>query len=55
MIWEGEPTPEIVARLEELGVESVVFEPCGNTPDSGDYLSVMQANVRNLEQAFGAS
>jgi zinc transport system substrate-binding protein len=54
MIWEGEPTPEIMASLEELGVKSVVFEPCGNAPDAGDYLSVMQANVRNLEQAFGS-
>jgi zinc transport system substrate-binding protein len=52
MLWEGEPMPEIVARLEELGVKSVVFEPCGNVPDAGDYLSVMQANVRNLEAAF---
>jgi zinc transport system substrate-binding protein len=52
MIWEGEPLPEIVARLDELGVKSVVFEPCANAPDAGDYLSVMQANVRNLEAAF---
>jgi zinc transport system substrate-binding protein len=54
MVWEGDPMPEIVARLEELGVKSVVFEPCANVPDAGDYLSVMQANVRNLEQAFGS-
>jgi hypothetical protein len=37
-----------------LGVKSVVVEACGNAPDAGDYLSVMQANVRNLEQAFGS-
>lgn len=53
MVWEGQPMPEIAARLEELGVKSVVFEPCAGVPDSGDYLSVMRANVRNLEEAFG--
>ncbi len=54
MVWEGEPLPEIVARLEDLGVNSVVFEPCANVPEAGDYLSVMRANIRNLEEAFGA-
>ncbi len=53
MIWEAEPLPEITARLEELGVRSVVFEPCANAPDTGDYLSVMRRNVRNLETALG--
>jgi zinc transport system substrate-binding protein len=54
MIWEGKPLPEIVRRLEELGVRSVVFEPCGNVPEAGDYLDVMRANVSNLERALGA-
>ncbi|MGD8866541.1 MAG: metal ABC transporter substrate-binding protein [Gemmatimonadales bacterium] len=54
MLWEGRPIPEITARLEELGVNSVVFDPCANVPEAGDYLSVMRANVRNLEEAFGA-
>lgn len=54
MVWEGEPLPETVARLEALGVKIVVFDPCSNIPEAGDYLSVMQANVRNLEMAFGA-
>ncbi len=53
MVWEGDPLPAIVARLEEPGVRSVVFEPCANAPDAGDYLSVMRANIRNLEEAFG--
>lgn len=54
MIWEDQPMPEIAARLVELGVNSVVFEPCANVPDTGDYLSVMRANIANLEAAFGA-
>ena len=53
MVWEGQPMLETAARLEELGVNSVVFEPCANVPDTGDYLSVMRANIANLEGAFG--
>ena len=52
MLWEGEPLPETVARLRELGVESVVFDPCGNTPDDGDFLSVMRDNLAALGPIF---
>jgi len=54
MIWEGEPLPETVARLEELGILSVVFDPCGNRPDQGDWLTVMKDNVTRLQPVFGA-
>ena len=49
MIWEGEPTAETVAGLKKLGVGSVVFELCGNTPASGDFLSRMRSNLANLQ------
>ncbi len=52
MIWEGAPNPESVKKLESLGVRSLVFDPCGNAPETGDFLSVMQENVRNLRKAF---
>jgi len=52
MIWEGEPMPASVEKLQTLGVQSLVFDPCGNTPEQGDFLSVMQQNVVNLQQAF---
>lgn len=52
MLWEGEPLPEIVERLSGLGVESVVVNPCGNTPDSGDFLSVMRQNIESLKRVF---
>ena len=52
MIWEGEPAKESVAKLDAIGVKSVVFDPCGNVPDAGDLLSVMKANVEALEKAF---
>lgn len=51
MIWEGEPLDTVVARLTELGVGSVVFDPCGGAPDEGDYLSVMESGVENLSRA----
>ena len=49
MLWEGEPLAKTVSDLEELGVSSVVFDPCGNRPVEGDYLSVMAANAAALE------
>ena len=52
MIWEGEPLPESVAKLKEMGIESIVFDPCGNRPEQGDFLSVMKNNVTNLKRVF---
>lgn len=52
MIWEGEPAKESVAKLDAIGVKSLVVDPCGNVPDAGDFLSVMKANVEALEKAF---
>jgi len=52
MIWEGEPNPQSVAGLDAMGIRSLVFDPCGNTPDDGDFIAVMKANVANLRAAF---
>ena len=52
MLWEGDPLPASVQKLQTLGVQSLVFDPCGNVPEQGDFLSVMQANVARLQQAF---
>lgn len=48
MIWEGQPEPAISARLENLGVRSVVFEPCGSQPPTGDYLDTMNRNAGQM-------
>ncbi len=53
MVWEGEPSAEAVAALEGVGVRSMVFDPCGNRPDDGDWLSVMRANVEALRSIAG--
>ena len=52
MLWEGSPLSASVDKLQTLGVKSLVFDPCGNTPEQGDFLSVMKQNVVNLQQAF---
>ncbi|MCY4513929.1 MAG: zinc ABC transporter substrate-binding protein [Candidatus Tectomicrobia bacterium] len=52
MMWEGDPLPASVERLQSLGVRSLVFDPCGNRPSEGDFLDVMQRNVDQLGQAF---
>jgi zinc transport system substrate-binding protein len=52
MIWEGDPAKDSVAKLETIGVKSVTFDPCGNVPDSGDFMAVMKANVEAFEKAF---
>ncbi|HBH34884.1 MAG TPA: zinc ABC transporter substrate-binding protein [Gammaproteobacteria bacterium] len=49
MLWEAEPASESVEWLRSLGVESIVFNPCGNRPESGDFLSVMLKNAASLE------
>jgi zinc transport system substrate-binding protein len=52
MLWESSPLPATVARLESMGVRCVVFDPCGNRPPTGDFLSVMRANIERLEKAL---
>ena len=48
MIWEAEPQAAVVTQLESLGIKSLVFRPAGKRPATGDFLSVMQHNVKNL-------
>jgi zinc transport system substrate-binding protein len=52
MIWEGEPNSQSVEQLKSLGIDSVIFDPAGNVPESGDFLSIMGQNVESLKQAF---
>ena len=52
MIWEGDPIQESIAKLKSVGINSLVFNPCANVPQKGDFLSVMQKNIKNLAVAF---
>jgi zinc transport system substrate-binding protein len=49
ILWEGKPLEATVRGLEKRGISSLVFNPCGNRPAEGDYLSVMAANAVALE------
>jgi zinc transport system substrate-binding protein len=52
MIWEKKPLPETVERLKLMGVQSLVYDPCFNVPDKGDFMDVMKSNVENLQDAY---
>ena len=54
MIWEAEPLPETAAKLEAIGMRSIVFDPSGNRPQTGDFMDAMRANVSALGVAFDA-
>ena len=49
MIREGEPLKAIQLMTEKKGLKNSVFNPCGNRPTHGDYLSVMKENILNIE------
>jgi len=52
MIWEAQPSAEIAAKLKAMGVDSLVFDPCANRPESGDFLEVMKKNLEGLRMAM---
>ena len=52
MIWEGEPNPTTVRRLESMGVNNLIFDPCANVPEQGDFMDVMRGNIENLAAAY---
>jgi zinc transport system substrate-binding protein len=54
MIWEGEPVQASVDGLKTFGVNSLVFNPCGNVPEKGNFLTIMEQNAENLRPAFKA-
>ena len=53
MLWEATPLEVTEAGLLERGVTVLVFDPAGQSPAEGDFLSVMRANVARLECAAG--
>ena len=50
LVPEDNPINQRVAigMLQKLGIESVVFAPCGNRPETGDYLEAMKRNAEQL-------
>ena len=54
MLWEAEPLPQTRERLAGMGLRLAVFDPAGNRPATGDYLSMMRSNIANLETSANA-
>lgn len=48
MLWEDEPLSEVKEILSKKGIEVKVFNPCGNRPDGGDFMEIMNGNVNTL-------
>ena len=54
MLWEAQPLAETAARLETLGVGSVIFRPAAGRPEGQDFLEVMRQNIRDLAASLQA-
>jgi zinc transport system substrate-binding protein len=52
MLWEGDPSSGNLKLLQELGIKSVVFNPCGNNVAGENFMDVMNSNIANLEKVF---
>jgi len=48
MIWEAPPQAATESRLADMGIKTIVFDPCAVIPDQGDFLSVMERNISEL-------
>lgn len=53
MLWEGEPTATTQKELANRNIKVVVFDPLGNQPAEGDYLSGMKKNLERLKNSLG--
>lgn len=49
MVWEGKPAAGSSERVSSLGLTSIVFDPCGNKPEQGDWLSTLKTDVSEIE------
>ncbi len=49
MLWEAEPLPETISKLETLDIKSIVFSPSANQPKTGDFISIMRENIERLD------
>jgi len=52
MIWEDQPSGDIIRRLERINIHSVVFNPLSNRGKSKnqDFTAVMDTNFANLSE-----
>jgi len=55
MIWEGQPDAATAEKLAKSGLDSIVFNPCGNVPAEGDYLATQRKNLAALAKVYSES
>jgi zinc transport system substrate-binding protein len=48
MFWEAEPLDSTDQRLAALGIASVPLQTVANSPDEGDYITAMRANIERI-------
>lgn len=53
MIWESQPNPALAERLAAHGVGSVVLDPGGAQPSSGDFIDGIRENAGTLRKVYG--
>ena len=51
-LWDRQLPERLISRLRVSGFRSQVFNAVANTPASGDFMSVMQANIRALQKIY---
>lgn len=48
MLWENQPSAQNEKEMNNRKVKTIVFNPCGNRPAKGDFLSIMRENTKAL-------
>ena len=52
MLWEDEPLQKTRKQLSSMGVNIIVFRPVMNRPQQGDFMTIMEANIKALATAY---
>ena len=52
MLWEAAPLEETAPKLRSLEVGIIAFDPCANRPATGNFLSVIRANLEAVRTAL---
>lgn len=52
ILWEDEPLSEVRLILKNRGLETLVFSPCANKPETLDFIEMMNQNITALESVL---